>query len=86
MKPSAYKMPVCRKSNIPPPQPKLAYIPIDLITLAYQLKDEPINVNAIKSKLNTEFRKNAPHQKGIVHKVCERPGKKYLQKSPELQE
>ena len=32
-----------------------------------------------------EFEENAPQQEGIIQEVSERPGKKYLQETPELQ-
>ena len=63
-------------------------MPIDLMTIVYKLpriKDEPIDVDAIEPELNMEFDEYAPQQQGIIHEVYERPSKKYLQKSPDLQ-
>ena len=65
-------MPVCREPFLPPPPPKLPDVPIDSITPAYQLpkiEDEPIDVDAIQPKLNTEFEENLPQQEGIIHDV-----------------
>ena len=70
-----YKLPVCKDPILPPSPPKPPDMPIDSITLAYQppqTEDEPVDVDAIKYNLNTEFEENAPQQEGIIHGVYER--------------
>ena len=60
---------------------------IGTITPAYQppkIEDEPVHVDAIEPDLCIDSEENAPQQEGIIHEVYERPGKEYLQESPEL--
>ena len=48
------------------------------------IEDEPIHVDATEPDLITDFDEKNPQHEGIIHEVYERPGKEYLQESPEL--
>ena len=78
---SRYMLPVCKDPILPPPTPKPPDRHTDTITPTYQpskVADEPLDVDVIEPDLNTDFGENVPQQKGIIHKVYKRPGKKYL--------
>ena len=51
------------------------------MTSAYQppkIKNEPVDVDAIKPDLNTDFNKNFPYHEGIIIELYDRAGKEYL--------
>ena len=42
-------------------------------------------MDATEPGINADFEENAPQQEFIMHEATARPGKEYLQESPELQ-
>ena len=84
---SRYKIQVYKNPILAPSPSERPDMPIDTLKPMYKpprIEDELVHIDAIEPDLNTDFEENAPQQDGIIYEVYERPGKEYLQESPEL--
>ena len=85
---SRYELPAYKDSILPLPTPQSPDVPVGPLISIYQLPNtekEPVDLDAIEPDWNTNFEENTTQQEGILHEVYKRPGKEYLQESPELQ-
>ena len=60
LKQSRYKLSVCKDPILPSPPPKPSDMPVDRLAPVYKMctiEDEPVDVDAIESYVNTDFEK-----------------------------